>query len=240
MQPTNCLRHIAIIMDGNGRWAKEKGYSRIRGHHEGAKAVRRIVTHAAKIGLEYLTLYSFSVENWKRSKTEIQALMTLLKRYLVSEKNILQKNNIRFMVIGRIQDLPQSVQDQIQATVSATSRNTGLTLILALSYGGRQEILDACQKVWQYYQKLNLPLEAISEEEFAKYLYTKDIPDPDLLIRTSGEMRVSNFLLWQISYAEICVTKKYWPDFMEEDLDISIREFSKRQRRYGGVPAEVK
>ena len=228
-------KHIAIIMDGNGRWAAEKNRSRLQGHRAGARSVREVVQYAAELKISYLTLYSFSVENWKRPQSEINSLMALLRRFLIIEEKTLMKNNIKFKVIGRINDLPVQVRDQINKASLLTKNNTGLTLILALSYGSRQEICDACKSILTDYSEKKIKLDEINEELINNYLYTKDIPDPDLLIRTSGEMRLSNFLLWQISYSEIWVTDKKWPDFNKDDFNSAIDSFKKRQRRYGGI-----
>lgn len=228
-------RHIAIIMDGNGRWARARGLSRLEGHRAGAEAVRRITTAAAEIGLEYLTLYAFSVENWRRPKREIQGLMRYLKEYLKSELPLMRENNIRLRAIGRIGEFPESVQKALARTVSATAGHTGLTLTLALNYGGRSEIADGVRRIAQAARKGELEPETIDENLIARYLYAPDLPDPDLLIRTSGEMRVSNFLLWQISYTEFWVTGECWPDFDKERLLRAISDYQKRERRFGGI-----
>ncbi len=227
--------HIAIIMDGNGRWAKSRGLSRLEGHRAGAETVRKITTAAAEIGIEYLTLYAFSVENWKRPKREIQGLMRYLKEYLKSELPVMQKNNIRLRAIGRIEEFPAGVRKVLARTIEATSKNTGLTLVLALNYGGRTEIIDGVRKIVQGAIRGEITPGMIDEPFFARYLYAGDIPDPDLLIRTSGEMRISNFLLWEISYTEFWVTPIYWPDFAREDLLTAIKEYQERERRYGGL-----
>lgn len=228
-------RHIAIIMDGNGRWARARGLSRLEGHRAGAEAVRRVTTAAAEIGLEYLTLYAFSVENWRRPKREIQGLMRYLKEYLKSELPLMRENNIRLRAIGRIGEFPESVQKALARTVSATAGHTGLTLTLALNYGGRSEIADGVRRIAQAARKGELEPETIDENLIARYLYAPDLPDPDLLIRTSGEMRVSNFLLWQISYTEFWVTGECWPDFDKERLLRAISDYQKRERRFGGI-----
>lgn len=228
-------RHVAIIMDGNGRWAKEHGLPRIEGHRRGAESVRAITTAAREIGVEYLTLYSFSTENWNRPKTEISALMRLLKHYLQAEIETMNTNNIRLQVIGRIHDLPEEVRTQLDATMAATSNNNGMTLVLALSYSGRAEITDAMRVIAEKVESGQLLPKDITEKTISEHLYTRDFPDPDLLIRTSGELRVSNFLLWQVSYTEFVITKKYWPEFGREDFFAALEEYSKRQRRFGGV-----
>lgn len=228
-------RHIAIIMDGNGRWAKARGLARLEGHRAGAETVRKITTAAAEIGIEYLTLYAFSVENWSRPKREIQGLMRYLKDYLKSELPVMQENNIRLRAIGRIEEFPAGVQKVLSRTIEATSKNTGLTLILALNYGGRSEIVDGVREIVKGVIKGEITPEMIDEQFFARYLYAADIPDPDLLIRTSGEMRVSNFLLWEISYSEFWVTPICWPDFDREVLLSAIKDYQNRERRYGGL-----
>ena len=228
-------RHIAIIMDGNGRWARERGQSRIHGHEEGAESVRAVLRTCGEVGVQYLTLYAFSTENWKRPKAEIAALMKLLERFLRNEAPELMEQNVRLQAIGRIADLPASCQRELQRVIDLTSRNTSTTLVLALSYSGRTEIIDAVKSIAQAVKAGRLDEAAIDPEVFSEHLYTRCFPDPDLLIRTSGEMRLSNFLLWQLSYTEIYVTKKLWPDFRKPDLLEAIEDYSKRQRRYGGL-----
>jgi undecaprenyl diphosphate synthase len=233
--PKKNPRHIAIIMDGNGRWASVRGLPRLEGHRAGAEAVRRITTACAELGVEYLTLYAFSVENWKRPKKEINGLMRYLRRYLKNELQLMQDNNIRLLAIGRLEGLPAGVQKSLSATMKATSKNTGMKLVLALNYGGRSEIVDGVKKILREGIAGRLTPEMIDEETFSRYLYTSGIPDPELLIRTSGEMRVSNFLLWEISYAEIVVTPTYWPAFDRKELMAAIADFQSRQRRFGGL-----
>lgn len=228
-------RHLAIIMDGNGRWAESKGLSRLEGHRAGAEAVRKITTAVAEMGIEYLTLYAFSVENWSRPKREIQGLMLYLKEYLKSELPVMQKNNIRLRSIGRIGEFSAGVRKVLNRTIEATSNNTGLTLVLALNYGGRTEIVDGVRRIAKEVLDGKVIPEMIDEVFFSRYLYAADIPDPDLLIRTSGEMRVSNFLLWEISYTELWVTPIYWPDFNREVLLSALNDFRKRERRFGGL-----
>ena len=223
-------RHVAVIMDGNGRWAKERGLPRVEGHREGAKTVQRVIDGCIESGIEFLTLYAFSVENWKRPKLEVAALMQLLVEFLKSRHAEMMEKNIRLQVIGRIADLPGRTRQQVEKSIAATAKNTGLTLVLALSYGSRSEILDAVNRLVA--QSTATP---ITEEQFSATLYTAGMPDPDLLIRTSGEMRLSNFLLWQLSYAEIYVTKKLWPDFSREDFLDAVRDFAQRERRFGGI-----
>lgn len=227
--------HIAIIMDGNGRWAKKRNLPRIFGHREGAKSVRVITEKCAKLGVKYLTLYAFSTENWKRPQKEIKFLMNLLKDYLDREKQTLIKNNIRFKVIGNREGLSREIIERINNLEKITEKNSELTLILALNYGSRDEITKAIKIIVKDLKSRKIKEKQICEKLIKSYLYTKDIPDPDLLIRTSGEMRISNFLLWQIAYSEIYVTKTLWPDFREKELMKAIYEFSKRERRFGGI-----
>ncbi len=223
--------HVAIIMDGNGRWAAERRLPRVEGHRNGVEAVRQTVEAATALGLQVLTLYAFSVENWKRPAGEIGALMMLLKRYLRSELKTLLKNDIRFRVIGRPEGLPPDVQEELTTAIDRTAGNHGMIFNLALNYGGRTEIVDAARRAIEQ----GVAPADLDEERFASLLYTAGQPDPDLLIRTSGEVRVSNFLLWQIAYAEIYVTETYWPDFRRQHLLEAILAFQKRERRYGGV-----
>ncbi|MGC8624690.1 MAG: polyprenyl diphosphate synthase, partial [Phycisphaerae bacterium] len=205
--------HVAVIMDGNGRWARRRGKPRTEGHRAGAVAAREIVEHAARLGLKQLTLYSFSVENWSRPAAEVNTLMRLYIDYLISERPVMLKNNIRFRQIGRREGLPPAVLEELDRTIAALDQNTGMTLCLAVNYGSRAEITDAVRAIARKVQAGILPADAINEETIAQHLYTAAMPDPDLLIRTAGEMRVSNYLLWQISYAELFVTDVYWPDF---------------------------
>ncbi|MEM7386462.1 MAG: isoprenyl transferase [Verrucomicrobiota bacterium] len=228
-------RHVAIIMDGNGRWAKLQGKPRTQGHRAGAESVRSCCEACIELGIEYLTLYAFSSENWKRPKSEIAALMALLERFLKTKTGEMMENNIRVQAIGRLKQLPESCRSALKETIETTSGNDGLTLILALSYGGREEIIDGIKSLYRHVQEGHLDIGMVDPEIFSKHLYTRYYPDPDLLIRTSGEMRISNFLLWQISYAEMVITKKLWPDFGKEDLLEAVAEFSNRQRRFGGV-----
>ena len=231
----NIPRHVAIIMDGNGRWARERGLPRIEGHRRGAESVRQVVRACGELGIEYLTLYAFSIENWNRPKTEVSALMRLLEFYLKQEIPELDKNNVRLAAIGRIHELPQSAQRQLEKSMDVLKKNTGLTLVLALSYGGRAEIVDAMRSIAREVKAGRLDVADVDEKVISRHLYTRSIPDPDLLIRTSGEMRVSNFLLWQISYAEIYVTETLWPDFRKVELLKALEDYSKRNRRFGLV-----
>ena len=227
--------HVAIIMDGNGRWAKKRRLPRVQGHRRGVDSVRAILRAAGEVGINYLTLYAFSVENWNRPQDEVDTLMKYLARYLKAEIPELERNNVRFDVIGQIYRLPEFVQEQIEKTKAALANNTGLTLILALSYGGRTEIVDACRELAAKVKAGKLDPEEINDQVFAQHLYTRNIPDPDLLIRTSGEMRVSNYLLWQISYAELVVTQTLWPDFRKPQFFAALEEYTRRHRRFGKV-----
>lgn len=228
-------RHIAVIMDGNGRWAKRQGLPRIVGHEAGAKTVRTIVTHCARLGIETLTLYSFSTENWKRPRDEVDFLMELYVRYLIAERETIMGNDVRFLHVGRRAGLPESVLTEMDRTVAMSRENTGLKLCLALNYGSRDEIVDAVRGIAERVRTGQLTPSAINESEISNSLYTAGLPDPDLLIRTANERRVSNFLLWQISYAEIYVCKTLWPDFTPADLDLAIKDFAVRERRFGDV-----
>jgi undecaprenyl diphosphate synthase len=228
-------RHVAIIMDGNGRWAKLRRKPRVEGHRAGIAAVRDVVETSARLGLEVLTLYAFSIENWKRPKAEVATLMGLLKRYLRMELETLLKNDIRFQVIGRIDELPRDVQQELQRGMDKTRSRRGLLFNIALNYGGRAEITDAVQRLLQDVLRNGRDPSKIDEALLSSYLYTAGQPDPDLLIRTSGELRVSNFLLWQIAYAEMWVTDVLWPDFRRRHLLQAIVDFQKRERRYGGI-----
>ncbi len=227
--------HVAIIMDGNGRWAKKRLLNRIKGHEKGSETVRTVVRTCRKVGVRYLTLYAFSTENWQRPKAEIEALMALLTRFLESEKSELQDNNIRLRVIGQPERLPTKVQNALHETIMLTAGNTGMDLILALSYGARTEIVGMVKTLAEKIKRGQIEPASISAELVADHLYTHDIPDPDLLIRTSGEMRISNFLLWQIAYSEIFVTPTLWPDFSKEELLEIFKDFQQRERRFGSV-----
>jgi undecaprenyl diphosphate synthase len=228
-------RHIAIIMDGNGRWAQAKRLPRIEGHRRGAKTVERIAQTCVDFGIESLTLYSFSMENWKRPKSEVNALMELYTRYLVAIRSTLMTNNVRLLHLGWLHGLPPTLQKEFRKTIELTANNTGMILALALNYSGRAEIVDAIQKIAQEYKKGKLHLKDINERCISEHLYTAGMPDPDLLIRTANEMRVSNFLLWQISYSEFYVTKTLWPEFTKTTLEKAIRSFAKRDRRFGTI-----
>ena len=228
-------RHVAIIMDGNGRWAKGRHLPRIEGHRAGAESARAIIRASGELGIKYLTLYAFSVENWNRPKDEVDALMKYLVHYLRSETSELNKNNVRLEVIGQVYRLPENVQEHLRKSIVTLSRNNGLTLIMALSYGGRTEIVDAVRSLASKVKAGQLDPADINEQVFAQHLYTHNVPDPDLLIRTSGEMRVSNFLLWQISYAELVITQTLWPDFRKPQFYSALEEYHRRHRRFGGL-----
>lgn len=232
--PRNIPQHVAIIMDGNGRWAAHRGLPKMAGHRAGARAAQETISAARDLGIKVLTLYTFSTENWKRPKKEIDSLFNLLEEYLNKVENKFNENNIKFSVIGNIKALPESINIKIKEIVDSTKNNTGLVLNLALNYGARLEIIDAVRKIAKDIKKGDIAIEDISEDKFHEYLYTNNLPDPDLLIRTSGELRVSNFLLWQIAYAELYVTKKLWPDFKKSDFEKAVSEYQKRKRRFGG------
>jgi len=227
-------RHVAVIMDGNGRWAQKRHLPRVAGHRSGTQTARTTIETCARLKVEALTLYAFSVENWRRPKTEIDFLMQLLREYLKKEMPLLQKNEIRMRFLGRLEELPAAVQRDVREAMDKTAGNTGMVLCVALNYGGRAEIVDAMNAILGEHQG-NGASSRITEEQLARHLYTEGLPDPDLLIRTSGEMRVSNFLLWQIAYAEIFVTDTLWPDFNRARLLEALVEFQKRERRYGGI-----
>ncbi|OFX32047.1 MAG: di-trans,poly-cis-decaprenylcistransferase [Bacteroidetes bacterium GWA2_32_17] len=233
-------RHVAIIMDGNGRWAKKKGGIRIFGHQNGVKAVTDVVEASAELGIKYLTLYAFSTENWNRPKVEVDALMGLLISTIHKELNTLTKNNIRLLAIGNILQLPNNVRKELQKTIDITSKNTGLTLVLALSYSSRWEINNAVKNIAKDVKNNILNPDEIDEITFNKYLTTSEIPDPELLIRTSGEYRISNFLLYQLAYTELYFTDTLWPDFTKEDFYKAINDYQKRERRFGLISEQIK
>jgi undecaprenyl diphosphate synthase len=228
-------RHIAIIMDGNGRWAQQKGLPRAEGHRQGGKTVEEIAQCCVDFGIESLTIYSFSMENWERPKDEVKTLMHLYAQYLVGIRSTVMNNNVKLIHLGRLTHLPSAVKKELAKTIEITSSNTGMILALALNYGGRAEIVDAAKKIAQQYKKGDLGLEDIDEECIRRHLYTAGLAEPDLLIRTANEMRISNFLLWQISYSEFYVTKTFWPDFKQTDLEKAILAYSKRNRRFGTI-----
>lgn len=227
--------HVAIIMDGNGRWAKQRHLPRVEGHRQGVESVRTVVRAAGEIGVKYLTLYAFSVENWNRPQEEVDALMQYLARYLKNEIGELNRSNVRLEAIGQIYRLPEFVQEQLEKTRAALAKNNGLTLILALSYGGRTELIDAIRCLAEKVKTSQLDPGEINEQVVSQHLYTRHWPDPDLLIRTSGETRLSNFLLWQISYSEFVVVPTLWPDFRRAQLIEALEEYARRHRRFGGV-----
>jgi undecaprenyl diphosphate synthase len=237
---TNLPEHVAVIMDGNGRWAKKKGNQRIFGHKNGVKAVRDTVEAAGEIGVKYLTLYAFSTENWNRPKQEVDALMSLLVSTINSESGTLMENNVRLKCIGDIKGLPKSVQQNLSEIIQKTEKNSGLTLILALNYSARWEILNAVKNIVTESKAINFDVENINNEFFEKYLNTSEIPDPDLLIRTSGEYRISNFLVWQIAYTELLFTDVLWPDFNKEEFFKAIISYQKRERRFGKTSEQIK
>ena len=228
-------QHVAIIMDGNGRWAKQRHLPRIEGHRQGAESARVIIRTAGDLGIKYLTLYAFSAENWNRPKDEVDTLMKYLIHYLKSETPDLNKNNVRLEAIGQIYRLPENVQAQLRKSIQTLSKNNGLTLVLALSYGGRNEIVEGVRAIAEKVRRGQLEPADITEQTVSQHLWTRAMPDPDLLIRTSGEMRVSNFLLWQISYAEFVITPTLWPDFRKPQFYAALEEYAKRHRRFGGV-----
>ena len=235
----NLPRHIAVIMDGNGRWAKKKGAARIFGHRSAVKSVHEVTETCAELGVEYLTLYAFSTENWGRPQEEIDGLMELLVSTIRKETKTLQKNNVRLSTIGFTDQLPVNCQMELKASIDETKYNDGLNLILALSYSGRSEIVEGVKKLIQDVKSGNVDENNINQEMLSHYLFTKNIPDPELLIRTSGEMRVSNFLLWQIAYAELFFTERLWPDFRKNDLYEAIIAFQKRERRFGKISEQL-
>ena len=228
-------QHVAIIMDGNGRWAKQRHLPRVEGHRQGAESARTIIKAAGELGIKYLTLYAFSAENWNRPKDEVDALMKYLVHYLKSETKELDKNNVKLEVIGQIYRLPENVQEHLQRSIETLSKNNGLTLVMALSYGSRIEIVEAVRAIASKVKSGKLDPADINERIVSDHLWTRHVPDPDLLIRTSGEMRVSNFLLWQISYAEFVITPTLWPDFRKPQFYDALEEYASRHRRFGGV-----
>lgn len=235
----NLPEHIAIIMDGNGRWAKERGKLRVFGHHHGVESVRQVVEAAVEVGIPFLTLYAFSSENWNRPKYEIAALMEILVSAINKETKTLMKNGIKLSAIGDLKQLPEPCRKQLQKAIEKTASNTNCTLILALSYSSKHEIVDAVRTLAEKVKVGEINSEDINEEIFSKHLYTKDIPDPELMIRTSGEIRISNFLLWQLAYAELYFTDKMWPDFRKEDFYTAILEYQKRERRFGKISEQI-
>ncbi len=235
LRPEQIPRHIAIIMDGNGRWAQKRGLPRVEGHHEGGKTVERIATDCVELGIEYLTLYSFSMENWKRPKVEVDALMNLYTEYLIGIRPMMMKNQVKLLHFGRLDNLPAKLQTELAKSIEMTVKNPGMTLGLALNYGGRAELVDAVKKITWKCSEDRLRIDDIDEECINQHLYTAGIPDPDLLIRTASEMRISNFLLWQISYSEFYVTDTLWPDFKKPDLEKAILAYAGRSRKFGTI-----
>jgi undecaprenyl diphosphate synthase len=235
IDPLHIPRHIAIIMDGNGRWAEKQGKSRVFGHRQGGKTVEKVAVHCVNLGIEVLTLYSFSVENWKRPKAEVDALMHIYTRYLVAIRPMLERNNVRLVHLGTLENLPPALIKEFDKTLELTAANTGMKLALALNYGGRDEIVHAVKNIAAECKEGKLAIEDIDHQCISRHLYTAALPDPDLLIRTASEMRVSNFLLWQISYSEFYVTETLWPDFEKSDLEKAILAYAKRTRRFGSV-----
>jgi undecaprenyl diphosphate synthase len=233
--PEDRPRHIAAIMDGNGRWAQRQGLPRIEGHRRGVASVRSTTEECARLDIGQLTLYCLSSENWKRPQLELEFLMHLLEQYMIEERSVIMEQNIRVSVIGRRNDIPDAVQREMNKTIDMTAGNTGMRLCLAINYGGRTELVDAVKRIAERVQRGEIAPEAIDEATVCESLYTAGMPDPDLLIRTAGEMRVSNFLLWQISYAEIWITDHCWPEFTETDLHQAIRDYAARDRRFGGL-----
>lgn len=227
--------HVAIIMDGNGRWAKKRLLNRIKGHEKGADTVRTVVETSRELGISHLTLYAFSTENWERPRVEVDALMTLLIRFLASERDNMMKNNIRLNMIGQFRRLPENVQQKLDQTMKETRSNNGLNLNLAISYGGRAELVRMVKNIATQVKENRLEIDSVNEDLVSRHLYTSEIPDPDLLIRTSGEMRISNFLLWQIAYSELFISDTLWPDFTRKEFVEIIKEFQARDRRFGRV-----
>jgi len=236
LDPDKLPKHVAIIMDGNGRWAAQRHLPRISGHQRGIRSVREIITFAREIGVKHLCLYAFSNENWNRPLKEVTRLMILLERYLIKELDTMMSNGIRFRAIGQIDRLQNSVSDLIKTVEEKTRHNTQMTLVLALSYGGRTEIVDAVKKIAVAIQDEQISVKDLDESLFSSYLYTHDLPDPDLMIRTSGEIRISNFFLWQVAYTELYFTKTLWPDFKKRDFLLALLDYQGRERRFGSVP----
>ena len=237
---TNLPKHLAIIMDGNGRWAKQQGFLRAFGHENGTKSVKKTITTCAKLGIEYLTLYAFSTENWNRPKLEVEALMKILINSLKKELGTLQENNIKLNAIGNLEKLPKSAQKELLDVIDKTKNNTRLTLTLALSYGSREELVNAVRIISDKVKNNIISIDAIDDSIINEHLYTQNLPDVDLLIRTSGEHRISNFLLWQIAYAELYFTNVLWPDFKDQDLYEAIISYQKRERRFGKTSEQIK
>jgi undecaprenyl diphosphate synthase len=239
IRPEQIPRHIAIIMDGNGRWAKQRSLPRAEGHRQGGKTVEKIAVHCVELGIEVLTLYSFSSENWKRPQEEIDTLMYLYRRYLVGIRPMLMRNNVRLVHLGRLERLAADLIDELSQTIEMTAANTGMVLALALNYGGRDEIIDSIKDIAREYKEGKIDIDDIDQDCVNQHLYTSELIEPDLLIRTANEMRVSNFLLWQISYTEFYVAPVLWPDFTEQDLEKALLDYSKRIRRFGKTESQL-
>jgi undecaprenyl diphosphate synthase len=239
LDPSRLPQHVAVIMDGNGRWAEQRGLPRLQGHRVGKESVRAVVEAARRLGLRYLSLYAFSSENWNRPPREVDGLMSLLRRYLATELGKMMKHQIRLLAVGNLRRLPLAVREALRATVEATRRNTGMTVILAVSYGGREEIARAARTIARRVRRGELDPESVTEDTVAEHLGTHGIPDPDLLIRTSGEMRLSNFFLWQLAYTEIYVTDTLWPDFREREFVQALAFFQQRERRFGRTAEQI-
>ena len=239
IDPAGMPRHVAVIMDGNGRWAQLRGLPRLHGHRAGKDSVRAVVEASRRLGIRYLSLYAFSTENWRRPPREVDGLMSLLRRYLASEVGKMMKHQIRLLAIGSLRRLPPTVREGLRATIDATKHNTGMTVILAVSYGGREEIARAARAIARRVQRGEIDPEQVTADTFAKHLGTNGIPDPDLLIRTSGEMRLSNFFLWQLAYTEMYVTETLWPDFREREYLQALSFFQQRQRRFGRTAEQL-
>jgi undecaprenyl diphosphate synthase len=239
LDPKRLPRHVAIIMDGNGRWARARGLPRIEGHRRGKDTVRAVVETARRLGIPFLSLYAFSSENWNRPQEEVDALMGLLRRYLATELRKMMRNQVRLVAIGNLERLSRSVQEALRRNVEATRHNTGMTVVLAVSYGGREEIASAMRAMAREVRRGNLEPDDINEAVISRHLSTAGVPDPDLLIRTSGEMRVSNFLLWQIAYSELLVTPTLWPDFGEAEFVAALSHYQGRERRFGRTPEQI-
>lgn len=232
-------QHVAIIMDGNGRWAKQKGMDRIEGHKQGAHTVKNIIEYAAKKHIKYLSLFAFSLENWQRPKHEVDALMQLLIQSIEQQRDEIQKNNIRLLFLGNLQKLPADCQNSVYDIMEETHANNGMTVCVALSYSGKWDILQATRRLIEYCQMNKMTADQIDEQTFAKFLTTADIPDPDLLIRTSGETRISNFYLWQIAYCELYFTEKLWPEFTVDDFELALQYYASRERRFGKTSEQI-
>src|SRR5262245_56992073 len=239
LDPARLPRHVAVIMDGNGRWAQQRGLPRLHGHRIGKDSVRAVVETSRRLGIRFLSLYAFSTENWERPPREVDGLMNLLRRYLASELGKMMKNHIRLLAIGSLRRLPPAVREALRATIAATRRNTGMTVVLAVSYGAREEIARAARTLARRVRRGELEPNDITADTLARHLSTRNLPDPDLLIRTGGEMRGSNFFLWQLAYTEIFVTEALWPDFREREYLQALAAYQQRQRRFGRIPDEV-